>query len=105
MLNVSVVVTKPLKHFHVPHVPQSSHADLTSSHFIKNMLEIMAIREKAKVSATCSRCKDPAINHCGNCEMFMCKKCSEWHDKHKQMNFLIVMHSSRILLLLINTNK
>ena len=55
-------------------------ADLTSSHFIKNMLKIMAIQEKAKVSAKCSRCQDPAINHCATCDVFMCKKCSEWHD-------------------------
>ena len=55
-------------------------ADLTSVHFIENMLEIMAFQEKAKVSAKCSRCQDPAINHCATCHMFMCEKCSEWHD-------------------------
>ncbi len=54
-------------------------ADLASSYFIKNMLEIMAIQRKAKTSTTCSRCQDPANNHCATCEMFMCKKCSEWH--------------------------
>ena len=55
-------------------------AELPSSYFIKNMLEIMAIQQKAKTSTACSRCQDPAINHCASCEMFMCKKCSEWHD-------------------------
>ena len=55
-------------------------ADLTSSYFIENMLEIMAIQEKAKTSIPCSRCKEPAINHCTTCEVFMCEKCSEWHD-------------------------
>ena len=55
-------------------------ADLPSNHFIKNMLEIMAIQEKAKASPACSHCQDPAINHCASCEMFMCKKCSESHD-------------------------
>ena len=55
-------------------------ADLASSYFIKNMLEIMAIKRKAKASTTCSRCHDPAINHCASCEIFMCKKCSESHD-------------------------
>ena len=55
-------------------------AELPTNQFIKNMLEIMAIQQKAKASATCSRCQDPAINHCATCEMFMCKKCSEWHD-------------------------
>ena len=54
--------------------------DLTSSYFIKNMLKIMAILEKAKTSPACSRCQDPAINYCGSCELFMCKKCSESHD-------------------------
>ena len=33
-----------------------------------------------EASAACSRCQDPAVNHCATCEMFMCKKCSEWHD-------------------------
>ena len=55
-------------------------ADLKSNNFINNMLEIMATGEKAKVSAKCSRCQDPAINHCATCDVFMCKKCSEWHD-------------------------
>ena len=68
-------------------------ADLTSSYFIKNMLEIMAIQEKAKASATCFRCTDPAISYCTSCEIFMCKKCSESHDDwptHKNHNVLPV---------------
>ena len=44
------------------------------------MLEIMAIQRKAKTCTACSRCQDPAINHCASCEIFMCKKCSESHD-------------------------
>ena len=44
------------------------------------MLEIMAIQQKAKESATCSKCQDPAINHCASCQVFLCKKCSGWHD-------------------------
>ena len=55
-------------------------AELPSSYFIKNMLEIMAIQQKAKTSTACSRCQDPAINHCASCEIFMCKKCSESHN-------------------------
>ena len=57
-------------------------AELPSSYFIKNMLEIMAIQQKAKTSTTCSQshCQDPAINHCASCEIFMCKKCSESHN-------------------------
>ena len=44
------------------------------------MLEIIAIQRKAKASVACSHCQDPAINHCASCDMFMCKKCSEWHN-------------------------
>ncbi|CAB4039390.1 brain tumor -like isoform X3 [Paramuricea clavata] len=40
----------------------------------------MAIQQKAKTSTTCSRCQDPAINHCASCEIFMCKKCSGLHN-------------------------
>ena len=54
-------------------------SEMPSNHFIDNMLEIMAIQEKAKASPACSHCQDPAFNHCASCEMFMCKKCSEWH--------------------------
>ena len=55
-------------------------ADLTSSYFIENLLEIIAIQEKAKTTISCSRCQEPAINNCTTCEVFMCKKCSELHD-------------------------
>jgi vacuolar-type H+-ATPase subunit I/STV1 len=44
------------------------------------MLEIMAIQQKAKASAACSRCQDPSINHCTSCQVFMCQKCSDFHD-------------------------
>ena len=73
-------------------------ADLTSHYFIKNMLEIMAIREKTKMSATCSRCKDAAINFCTTCEMLLCKKClTEFHDfwpANKNHNVLSVEEMS-----------
>ena len=55
-------------------------AELTSSYFIKNMLEIMSIQQKAKRCSACSRCTNPAISHCTSCEMFLCSKCSESHD-------------------------
>jgi tripartite motif-containing protein 56 len=72
-------------------------AELPSSYFIKNMLEIMAIQQKAKTSTACSRCQDPAINHCPSCEIFMCKKCSDLHDSwptHKNHNTLSVQELS-----------
>ena len=43
------------------------------------MLDIMETQSKAKSSASCSRCENPAINHCISCEMFMCETCSKWH--------------------------
>ncbi len=68
-------------------------AELPTNQFIKNMLEIMAIQQKAKASAACSRCQDPAVHHCAPCDIFMCKKCSELHDTwptHKNHNVLSV---------------
>ena len=40
----------------------------------------METQSKAKSSASCSRCENPAINHCTSCEIFMCKTCSKLHD-------------------------
>jgi ribosomal protein L37AE/L43A len=54
--------------------------ELASNDFIKNMLEIMAIQEKAKASTACSRCKGPAVNLCTSCKILMCQECSESHD-------------------------
>ena len=68
-------------------------AELPSNYFIKNMLEIMAIQKKAKASTACSRCQDPAINHCASCEIFMCKKCSESHD-----SWIVIMKLSHNVL-------
>ena len=62
------------------------------------MLEIMAIQEKAKASATCPRCKDWAINFCTTCEMLLCEKClTEFHDfwpANKNHNVLFVEEMS-----------
>ena len=63
------------------------------------MVEILAIQEKATTSPECSRCKDPAINHCASCEMFMCKSCSEWHNNWpiiKSHNVLSVQELSNL---------
>ena len=81
-----------------PLKPSQGVADLPSNHFINNMLEIMAIQEKAKASPVCSRCQDPAFSHCSSCEMFMCKKCSESHDSwraNKSHNVLYVDELSK----------
>ena len=58
--------------------PDQDVANLPSSYFIKNMLEIMAIQRQAKV-ARCSSCQEAAANRCMTCEMFMCEKCSNYH--------------------------
>ena len=55
-------------------------AELGSSYFIKNMLQIMEVQRKAKACNTCSNCQNPAISHCASCKMFMCKKCFESHN-------------------------
>ena len=60
--------------------PSQDVAELASSYFIKNMLEIMAIQEKAKALTGCSRCQNASINHCMSCKLFLCKRCSGWHD-------------------------
>ena len=45
------------------------------------MLDVTVIQEKARASPQCSDCRGPAINHCASCEIFMCKKCSQSHDR------------------------
>ena len=52
---------------------------MAGSHFIRNMLDVIAIQRRAKASK-CSRCQEPAINRCTNCQMFMCEKCFEAHE-------------------------
>ncbi|XP_028407149.1 E3 ubiquitin-protein ligase TRIM33-like [Dendronephthya gigantea] len=56
-------------------------AEMPDNCFIQNMLEIKEIQEKAKESAACSHCQDPAISHCASCEIFMCEKCSASHGR------------------------
>ena len=53
-------------------------AHLASNYFIKNMLEIMAIRRQAK-GARCLCCRETAVSRCMTCEMYMCEKCSNSH--------------------------
>ncbi|XP_028413796.1 E3 ubiquitin-protein ligase TRIM56-like [Dendronephthya gigantea] len=54
--------------------------EMPSICFVQNMLEINAIEQKAKSSATCSRCQEVATNHCATCKEFFCKRCSTSHD-------------------------
>ena len=53
---------------------------LTSNHFVSNMVEILVMQQKTKESTACSRCQGPAVNVCASCEILMCSKCSEMHD-------------------------
>ena len=54
-------------------------AGLSSSHFIRNMLEIVSIQRRAE-TAKCSRCEEQATCRCVTCEIFMCQTCLENHD-------------------------
>ena len=57
-------------------------AGMPSSYFITNMLYIMEIQNKAKASTLCFFCgENPAFSYCTSCEMFMCKTCSNWHNR------------------------
>ncbi|XP_028396172.1 E3 ubiquitin-protein ligase TRIM33-like [Dendronephthya gigantea] len=76
---------------------QQDFSEMTSNCFIRNLLEIMVIQQKAKSSTECFRCKDLAIKHCSSCEIFMCEKCSQLHDiwpAHKNHNVLSVQRLS-----------
>ena len=53
--------------------------DLSSSYFIKNMLEINAIQREAE-TARCSTCQETAASRCMTCELYMCEKCSNYHS-------------------------
>ena len=55
---------------------------LSSSNFIRNMLDVVSVQRQAKSKATkCSkiRCDKTAIAHCMKCELFMCETCLEFH--------------------------
>ena len=58
--------------------PSEEVVGMTSSHFIRNMLDVMAIQRQAKTSK-CSVCQEPAITRCSTCEMYMCEKCLAHH--------------------------
>ena len=79
-------VTKNIEQFNCPTClseftlkPLDEVAGMASSHFIRNMLDIMAIQRRARTSK-CSVCQEPAIKRCTTCEMFMCEKCLVYHD-------------------------
>ena len=59
--------------------PNEEVAGMASSHFIRNMLEVVAIQRQAKTSK-CSLCQGTAISRCTTCEMFMCEKCFTSHE-------------------------
>ena len=67
-------------------------SDFPTNYFIKNMLEITATQQKAKASPACSRCQNPAINHCSTCELFMCKKCSDSHNSWIKNHDVLSVH-------------
>ena len=61
--------------------PNEQVEGMTSSYFIRNMLDATAIQRRAISSQIlCSRCKEPAINRCATCEMFLGEKCFTAHE-------------------------
>ena len=55
-------------------------ADLSCSHFIRNMLEAVQLQRQAK-HANCSKChKQPASCRCLTCELFLCDGCLKEHN-------------------------
>ena len=88
-------VGKEIKDFNCPTCrsvftlePKEEVEGMSGSHFIRNMLDVMAIQRQAKV-AKCSHCENSATCRCVTCDMFMCEKCFEAHEswpgfkKHK----------------------
>ncbi|XP_028396171.1 E3 ubiquitin-protein ligase TRIM33-like [Dendronephthya gigantea] len=78
--------------------PDQDVAEVQTNQFLKNILEIMEIQQKANLSTVCSRCHNPAINLCVSCEIRMCKKCSEVHDSwfmKKNHNMLSLLELSK----------
>ena len=55
-------------------------AELSSSHFIRNMLEAVQLQNRAK-HANCSKCnKQQASCRCLTCELFLCDECLAEHN-------------------------
>ena len=80
-------VGKEIKDFNCPTCrsvftlePKEEVEGMSSSHFIRNMLDVMAIQRQAKVTK-CSHCEKSATCRCMTCgnETFMCEKCLEIH--------------------------
>ena len=80
-------VGKEIKDFNCPTCrsvftlePKEEVEGMSGSHFIRNMLDVMAIQRRAKV-AKCSRCEQSATCRCMTCEneTFMCEKCLGIH--------------------------
>ena len=59
-------------------------ADLSCSHFIRNMLEAVQLQHHAK-HANCSKCdKEPASSRCLTCELFLCDSCLTEHNSVRE---------------------
>lgn len=59
-------------------------ADLSCSHFIRNMLDAVQLQRQAK-QANCSKChKQPASCRCLTCELFLCDGCLTEHNSVRE---------------------
>ena len=55
---------------------------MCSSHFIRNMLDVLSIQRQAKTKAAkCStfQCEKDAASRCMKCELFLCEACLKFH--------------------------
>lgn len=61
--------------------PGEKVADMTTNHFIRNMLDVVAVQNRIKV-VPCSHCQGPSVGRCVTCEVFLCQKCLTDHNKY-----------------------
>ena len=80
------VVGKEIKDFNCPTCrsvftlePSEEVEGMSGSHFIRNMLDVMAIQRRAKV-AKCSHCENSATCRCVTCDIFVCEGCFAIHE-------------------------
>ena len=80
-------VGKEIKDFNCPTCrslftlkPNEEVEGMSGSHFIRNMLDVMAFQHRGKVAAKCFQCEKSATCRCVTCEIFMCEKCLEAHE-------------------------
>lgn len=54
--------------------------EMNSSHFIRNMLDVVSVERRAKIAKCTSFDTEEATCRCVTCELFMCQKCLGTHE-------------------------